>query len=72
MAGLVPFNRRRNSLLDPVGAFNNMLDDFFSENWMSGRNLMRDTFKLDVKETETDYVIEAELPALTVKSSSTS
>ena len=72
MTALIPFNRRRNSLLGPSGAFNNMLDDFFTEgspfgqliSWMPGRNLMRDTFKVDVRETDKEYVIEAEMPGI--------
>ena len=64
MTGLIPFNKRRSNLLDPVSAFGNMLDDFFSDSWMSGRNLMRDTFKVDVRETDKEYVIEAEMPGV--------
>jgi HSP20 family protein len=68
MAGLIPFNRK-NAGLTRTGTgfedFYNMLDDFFSDGWMpSGRNLLRDTFKIDVKETEKDYLVEAELPGV--------
>ena len=57
MAGLVPFNRNRG--LKPTGFqdFYNMLDDFF-DTWPSR------TFKIDVKDSETDYTIEAELPGV--------
>lgn len=64
MAGLVPFNRR-NGLLRP-GNFNdfyNMLDDFFSDT-LPSRNLLSDSFKIDVKENENQYCIEAELPGI--------
>lgn len=67
MAGLVPFNQRRSNLaLRPRGFddFTNMLDDFFSDSWLSGRSLMRDTFKLDVEELEDHYKIDAELPGV--------
>ena len=67
MAGLIPFNRRDNSLARVNTGFEdfyNMLDDFFSDNWMQGRSLVRDTFKIDIKETDTDYSIEAELPGV--------
>ncbi|MGI6678708.1 MAG: Hsp20/alpha crystallin family protein [Dehalobacterium sp.] len=67
MAGLVPFNRR-NKGLTRVGAgfedFYNMLDDFFSDNWMTGRNLLKDTFKIDIEETDQEYRVEAELPGV--------
>lgn len=65
MAGLVPFNRRRNDLGSlGTGDFYNMLDDFFSDNWFPSRSLSSDTFKLDVKQTDTAYIIEAELPGV--------
>ena len=62
MAGLIPFNRRKNvkNLQDPF----NMLDDFFNDTWLPGRSLMNDTFKVDVKETEKEYIVEAELPGV--------
>ena len=69
MAGLVPFNWRNNNLARTnVNAgfenFYNMLDDFFSDGTMSSRNLLRDTFKIDIEETEKDYLISAELPGI--------
>ena len=67
MAGLIPFNRRNSSLARTGTGFDdfyNMLDDFFSDNWLSGRNLLRDTFKIDIQETDSEYRIEAELPEL--------
>ena len=64
MAGLVPFNRG-GSYLTPKGTrgFYNMLDDFFSDSFFP-RNLIFDTFKVDVKEDEKAYKIEAELPGV--------
>jgi HSP20 family protein len=44
--------------------FYNMLDDFFSDGFMQGRSLIRDTFKIDVKETDGEYLVEAELPGV--------
>jgi len=41
-----------------------MMDDFFNDSWPTSRNLMNDTFKLDVKETDDAYTIEAELPGI--------
>jgi len=71
MLGLIPFNRKSNSNtnLARTGTdtdfrnFYNMLDDFFSDSWMSpGRNLLRGTFKIDIEEIDSEYRIEAELP----------
>ena len=65
MAGLIPFNKRNNDLKQHgFEDFYNMLDDFFSDNWLSGRNLLRDTFKIDIQETNSEYRIEAELPGV--------
>ena len=67
MAGLIPFNRRNNKLANTNTDFQNfynMLDDFFSDGMMSSRNLLRDTFKIDIEETEKEYLITAELPGI--------
>jgi len=60
MAGLVPFNRRNNSLANNgFEDFYYLLDDFFTP-----RSMERSTFKIDVQEEEKQYVIEAELPGI--------
>lgn len=63
MAGLIPFNRS-NSMLPLKGDFYNMLDDFFNDSWLPRRSLVSDTFKVDVKEDDKEYMIEAELPGV--------
>ena len=64
MAGLVPFNRRANLAHSGTGFedFYNMLDDFFTGPLASNRNLLRDTFKIDIVENDTEYLVEAEVP----------
>lgn len=65
MTGLVPFNRKNTGLLNTgFEDFYNMLDDFFSDSWSSGRSLARDTFKINVQQNDADYLIEAELPGV--------
>ncbi len=54
MAGLVPFNSRG------IG-FHNMLDDFFDDSRFFSRNLAGDTFKIDIRDTEEHYLIDAEM-----------
>jgi HSP20 family protein len=66
MAGLIPFNRKDREISAGTG-FNdlyNMLDDFFTDNWPFPRNLMGDTFKVDVEDQGDHYVVEAELPGV--------
>lgn len=60
MTGLIPFNRKHALNTD----FYDVLDDFFNVGWPTRRNLMNDTFKMDVEETEKDYCITAELPGV--------
>ena len=67
MAGLVPFNRKNTNLARTSTGFEdfyNMLDDFFSDGLMPSRNLLKDTFKLDIEEREAEYLIEAEVPGI--------
>ncbi len=67
MAGLIPFNRKNSSLAPAnsgINDFYNMLDDFFNDSWMPDRSLMRDTFKIDIQEKDTEYLVEAELPGV--------
>jgi HSP20 family protein len=41
-----------------------MLDDFFAEGWPFRRSLAADTFKIDVQDNGSAYVVEAELPGV--------
>lgn len=68
MAGLVPYNRKRSDLMNTGFVdFQNMLDDFFTDSWPLRRSLAGDTFKIDVQDNESEYVIEAELPGVEKK-----
>jgi HSP20 family protein len=65
MSALIPFNRNNQNLSAPRhNSFYNMLDDFFSDPWPMGRSLFNDTFKMDVRENDKEYSIEAELPGV--------
>lgn len=59
MSKLISFNHKSN---DPVPAFSNMLDDFFGDPWFSQKMPEMQTFRLDVKEDDVAYTIEAEVP----------
>lgn len=64
MFGLTPFNRnevaKRNG--DDYLDLFNLMDDFFNDSFPSNRFLRNDTFKIDVKDQDNEYVVEAELP----------
>ncbi|NLL81400.1 MAG: Hsp20/alpha crystallin family protein [Tissierellia bacterium] len=61
MAGLIPFNRRRNSLFnDTFTDFYNMVDDFFNDDFLRAKS----SFKVDIQDNEKEYVIEAQLPGV--------
>jgi HSP20 family protein len=64
MGVLAPFNKWNKSVGFPeFELFNNMIDDFFSD-WPIRRRFDCDTFKVDVREEDDSYVIEAELPGV--------
>lgn len=65
MFGLTPFNRstlqRRE---DEMVNFFDVMDDFFKEKMGSISSLKHDTFKVDVKEDNNKYEIDAEMPGI--------
>lgn len=65
MTGLIPFNHRRNNIA--TRNLFNMMDDFFNDAWPFNQFLMSDTFKVDVKESDNAYTIEAEMPGVDKK-----
>lgn len=62
MANMVPFGGRNRSLMGSDD-FYDMIDNFFGEPWLMGR-FGRDAFKVDVQQTDGEYLIEAELPGI--------
>ena len=65
MFGLTPFNhqaaqRNNNTVTD----FYNVMDDFFNNDFLGLRDFKYDTFKVDVKEDDNGYAIEAEMPGV--------
>ena len=63
MANMIPYGRSRGLSNTGFEDFYNMLDDFFTDPWFSGRRL-RESFKLDVRQNDKEYLIEAELPGV--------
>ena len=67
MRELIPFNEKSDSFLYPRNVFNDF-GDLIEDFWNLNKNLHFDpkttTFKIDVKETDSAYFIEAELPGI--------
>ncbi|OPJ58698.1 heat shock protein Hsp18 [Clostridium oryzae] len=62
MFGLVPFSR--NSLKRGDDFFNNFMNSFFDEDFLPQSFLNTSSFKLDLREDENNYVIEADIPGV--------
>ena len=66
MLSITPFVKnsmqRRNG--EGFEDFYNMLDDFFNNSWIDNRSQMRSVFKMDVKDEENAFVVEAEMPGI--------
>jgi HSP20 family protein len=61
LTGLMPFNRRS------TGLTNTGVDDFYNfwgDRWPQDRSISRNVFKIDVRETDDKYMLEAELPGI--------
>ncbi|HAN21330.1 MAG: heat-shock protein Hsp20 [Clostridiales bacterium GWF2_36_10] len=63
MASLIPFNRNQNYFNTGFNEFYNMLDDFFADS-RPGRNLARDTFKVDVCDNEKEFNVICDMPGV--------
>ena len=65
MSGLAPLRRHHGSLVPTsFERFSDMFDDFFQNSWLPRKSLIAETFKLDVQETDKEYLVEAEMPGV--------
>ena len=65
MSGLAPLRRHHGSLVPTsFERFSDMFDDFFQNSWLPRKSLIAETFKLDVQETDKEYLVEAEMPGI--------
>ncbi|MBU5315390.1 Hsp20/alpha crystallin family protein [Clostridium bornimense] len=62
MFGLIPFNT--NSIDNKRDGFGNLLSDFFNDDFFTPFYKEANAFKADIKETENEYLVEAELPGV--------
>ena len=60
MKGLMPFERGNREIAN----LHNMIDDFFDDFWVGNRSSSMGNFKMDVREEEEKYIVEAELPGI--------
>ncbi len=65
MTNLIPFKGKNTNLsTQGFGNIFNMIDDFFTDDFPVRRSLSHDTFKIDVREEDKNYLVEAELPGV--------
>lgn len=66
MFDLVPFRKNFNSLLPRSDYFDQMVNSFFNDDLMNLANtgFRQNSFRVDVKETDSAVVIEADLPGV--------
>ena len=66
MFGLVPFNRRTNSMETRNNPFDfvSIFDDFFNDSFTPAFFTSAHPIKADIRETEKEYVIEADMPGV--------
>ena len=64
MFGLTPFNRSVIRTNRGQQSLSNFVDDFFGDDFFRIRNLSQDTFKVDVKEMDDAFIIEADMPGI--------
>lgn len=72
MSRLTPFNRKNRSVVsanvrNPFNMIEDFVTDAFTDVSRVGRNLVSELFKVDVREMENEYLIEAELPGVEKK-----
>lgn len=63
MFGIIPF--KTNNSNDKGGSLDNFFGDFFDDSFLSPMNMSK--FNSDVRETENEYLISAELPGIDKK-----
>jgi HSP20 family protein len=61
MFGLVPY---RNRTLPPHDYFNRLMHGFFDDDFLRPLGDMPNAFRVDLRETEKEYIIEADLPGI--------
>lgn len=61
MFGLIPFRNRNLARRD---YFNQLMQDFFDDDFMASFGEMGTGFRVDLRETKNEYIVEADLPGV--------
>lgn len=64
MFEMVPFKRNNGLRKRGDDFFNNFFGNFFDDDFLMPSNFMGNSFRVDLKETEDSYMIEADLPGI--------
>lgn len=64
MFDLVPFRKNLNTLLPRSDYFDQMINSFFNDSFTSPWGANQNSFRVDVKETDSSVMIEADLPGV--------
>lgn len=67
MFGLTPFNSRRNNDVvrkGDINGFRSIVDEFFNDSFMPTFFTAGTSVRADIRESEKEYVIEAEIPGV--------
>lgn len=64
MFEMVPFKKNNNGVAKRGDYFNQFWNDFFNDDFFAPVNLMQNSFKVDLKENENSYMIEADMPGV--------
>lgn len=64
MFGMVPFRRNNNNVAKRGDYFEDFFNNFFSDDFFAPAMLNNNSFKVDVKEDDNQYLVEADLPGM--------
>ena len=68
MFGIVPYARKNQNLMrNDVFNIDRIVNDFFNDPFFGGLEVTEKTIKADIRETEKEYIIDAELPGVDKK-----
>jgi HSP20 family protein len=64
MFDMVPFRSNNNSMAKRGDYFNQLFNNFFDDDFFAPVNYISNGFRVDLKETDDEYMIEADLPGM--------